>query len=276
MEEILTGLSVQLSSLQTSVNEKFDSIESRLTNLEKHPVTTNTAATTVNTDRPTCSGTGLTSERERAWLDYIEEHVSPDLYETQSAADVQRDWERLRESLTKIPVPTGFKVNDSTAGLKSEHRQVSKIISKCARYAEVGIKVLSSIKHDDSEVGINKAVIDSIFVGLAAQINFLQNEYAALVVKATFDEDTSRIFRQFENNTSNFSTSALHNIKVAAEIAALQNRNRPTQTRGWRGRGRGGRGRQQRFSDNSQYTHSYYNFRPSYQQGTATQAVHNE
>ncbi|GFO30047.1 reverse transcriptase [Plakobranchus ocellatus] len=141
------------------------------------------------------------------------------------AADIQRDFERIRDSLVRIPVPTGLKVSDSSVGIKQECRPTLKILSNCARYGETGLKILSQIADEPGEtINVKKSDLDSIFVTLAAEVNFLQSEFAALVVKSTFNEDTSRIFRSFENNQGSFSETSLQNVRVAAELAAAQSR----------------------------------------------------
>ena len=50
---------------------------------------------------------------------------------------------------------------------------------------------------------------------------FLQAEYSAFVVNSTFNAETSRLFRSFENNASAFSESSLRNIRVAAELSSI-------------------------------------------------------
>ena len=166
--------------------------------------------------------------------------VGPTEFEN-SAADIQRDFERLRDSLARIPTPPGLKVSDSSNGIKQECRPALKVLSKCARFAETGLKVLSQIPADrDSEsVTVDKNDLESVFVVLAAQINFLQSEYAALVVRSTFNEDTSRMFRSFENNQGSFNEASLQNVRIAAELAAAQARFSPHSSTRGRGRGRG-------------------------------------
>ena len=42
------------------------------------------------------------------------------------AADIQRDFDRLRESLIRKPVPEGFKVKDNNTGIKKEDKPALK------------------------------------------------------------------------------------------------------------------------------------------------------
>ena len=71
------------------------------------------------------------------------QHFGPTVITDFSAAEIQRDFERIRDTLNRVPVPTSLKVNDSTSGIKQECRDVLKTVSKCARYTETGIKIIS-------------------------------------------------------------------------------------------------------------------------------------
>ncbi|GFR81930.1 hypothetical protein ElyMa_004083300 [Elysia marginata] len=145
--------------------------------------------------------------RSRATLTSISPgSISPT--EQIGVADIQRYFERIRDSLIRIPIPTGLKVSDSSVGIKQECRPPLKILSKCTRYGETGLKILSHIADEPGEtINVKKSDLDSIFV--AAEVNFLQSEFAALVVKSSFNENTSRIFRSFENNLDSFSKASL-------------------------------------------------------------------
>ena len=83
--------------------------------------------------------------------------------------------------------------------------------------------------------------MQNLFVIFASQCTFLQSEFTNLLVKSTFDAETSRIYKQFEYNTAAFSDTALRNLRVSVEIAALSSRtSRPSQQqnqRNFRGRG---------------------------------------
>ncbi|GFN90261.1 hypothetical protein PoB_001676700 [Plakobranchus ocellatus] len=157
-----------------------------------------------------------------------------------SAADILKDFERLRDSLVRIPVPNNFKVNDTTTGIKQDWCGTLRVLSKCARFAETGLKVLTTLpdERDSSSVSIQREDLESIFVVFAAQINFLQSEYAGPVVKSTFNDETSRMFRSFENNASSFSRQSLQSVRIAAELASIHGRTN-TASQSWRGRRRG-------------------------------------
>ena len=62
-----------------------------------------------------------------------------------TAADIQADLDRIRDSLLRTPAPNGFKVHDSQVGIKQEAKGALKILSKCARNGETALKMLVHI-----------------------------------------------------------------------------------------------------------------------------------
>ncbi|GFR62032.1 hypothetical protein ElyMa_003573000 [Elysia marginata] len=245
-------MSEEISSVLKNIQETLLKLDTRISVLETEkesgsrpvqPNSTEEGGFTTDSTWPRFRSTDDTvsdTVRSRAPLAFNSPgSISPT--EQIGAADIQRDFERIRDSLIRIPVPTGLKVNDSSVGIKQECRPALKILSKCARYGETGLKILSQIADEPGEtINVKKSDLDSIFVTLAAEVNFLQSEFAALVVKSTFNEDTSRIFRSFENNQGSFSEASLQNVRVGAELAAAQSRfsQGHSQSRGSRARGR--------------------------------------
>ena len=68
---------------------------------------------------------------------------------------------------------------------------------------------------------------------------FLQDEFAALLVKGRFDNNTSQLFCSLQKSNSGVDEHSLQNVRVAAELASIANRYPPRQNRGeYRGRGR--------------------------------------
>ena len=162
--------------------------------------------------------------------------------------DIQKEYEGIRDSL--IVLPPYFKVNDSATGIKAESKATLKVLSKTARYTEMGLKLLSTFKKaDDGTYVISDNEIGALYTILSAESQFLQSEYAQLVVKGSFDDETARLFRSLESNNALFTDQALRNVRIAAELAAVSSRPRNRQGRGqqgqrfnighspWRGRG---------------------------------------
>ena len=108
----------------------------------------------------------------------------------------------IKDWLFKVTLPSNLKVQDSSAGIKQENKLALKILSKSARFTEVSLKQISVISARQEENGtfvLSEEDVSSLFTIAAAQIQFLQSEYASLVVKNTFDDETSRLFKSFEN-----------------------------------------------------------------------------
>ncbi|KAK3774908.1 hypothetical protein RRG08_007266 [Elysia crispata] len=141
-----------------------------------------------------------------------------------STIDVTQEFERVRDKLNRVSLPSSYKVHDSAAGIKQDCKPALKVISRCARFAETGLKQLSTFERDDNGMfclSSSDDEVQSLFTIFAAQSSFLKAEYSSLVVKSSFSAETSRLFRAFENNTSTFSESSLRNMRVAAELSSL-------------------------------------------------------
>lgn len=227
-KEDISKILHQLSSFQL----QFEKINERIDNLEKQE--NKSPAQDVNADPA-----NNTSDHDRSNSDPTT--TSPSVTTSSTAADIQRDFERIKETLQRTPVPDNYKVRDSAVGIKQDCKQSLKILSKCARYSETAIKIIHQIPVTNNGPDVSEGALNCLFTCVAAQINLLQQEYTNLVVKSTFDDETARIFRQFENNSSTFSDSALQNIRVAAELSTLSIRPSPTQPRRGNPIHRGGR-----------------------------------
>ena len=67
------------------------------------------------------------------------------------AADVHRDYERVKESVCSISIPNQYKVQDSATGIKQDCKPVPKVVTKCARFAETGMKIMLQMPADDGD-----------------------------------------------------------------------------------------------------------------------------
>ena len=80
-------------------------------------------------------------------------------------------------SLVSIVIlPPTLKVHDSRSGIKKEDQKALNVISKCSKYTETDLKLIS--KSQDGP----PLDIEQLLVWLIAEINYLQDEYAALFV----------------------------------------------------------------------------------------------
>ena len=87
-----------------------------------------------------------------------------------------------------------------------------------------------------------------LFTVQVAQLKYLQKEHAAVLVKGTFDDNTSKIFRTLQRNTSGFTEESLLTLNQVVNFSAAQARGAGLRQRSvhgnqrWQGRGRFNRG----------------------------------
>ena len=70
-----------------------------------------------------------------------------------------------------------MKVPDSRSGFKKENQPVQNVLTKCSKYTETALKLVSQSK-DGSPLNI-----EELLVCLVAEIKYLQDEYAALLAE---------------------------------------------------------------------------------------------
>lgn len=163
----------------------------------------------------------LDSQAERG---DIENHEDPTLQNFQSNLgpnnaghiDINSEYQAIKSSVQSLKLPQELTVPTDRSGVKKTDLPVFNIISKSARIAETGLKVLQR------PVDTNR--YEDLFNVLVTLIKFLQEEQAALVVQASFDPTVSRFFRTLQRG-ANFSEESLQNLRAAASIASVY---RPT------------------------------------------------
>ena len=135
-----------------------------------------------------------------------------------------------------------MKLNDSRQGIKRTDQPLMNALAKCGRYCETGIKLLCSL---EAGTELKQETLDNLFLIQYAQIKYLQEEYAALLVNGQFDASTAKIFRSLQKNTSGFDQDSLETLRAAATLSAAwrptggSTEDRFTARRGFPGTGRG-------------------------------------
>ena len=169
------------------------------------------------------------SQRSSNLFHYLEGDLCPP---TRGPAEaLQEEFVTIRDSVTTIRLPPGVKFIDSRQGLKRESQGTYNIVVKCAKYAETSLKILSQLHTNDP-------VVRDLIIIQAAQIKYLVEEQAALLVQGNFNESTSKIYRTLQRNTSAFADEeSIKLLRSAAQLAAAAtDRN---DSRSFRGGGRG-------------------------------------
>jgi hypothetical protein len=103
------------------------------------------------------------------------------------------------------------------------------VVSKCGRFAETGLKLyaqcLKSPRNQlEDGLKLSEDDLQRLFCVFMGQISYLRGEYASLVVTSSFDSETARYFRQFENNQATFERRSLQNIRIAADLSNITSR----------------------------------------------------
>ena len=156
---------------------------------------------------------------------------SPQGASAQSAStdSVEADYQRIKSSVQSVRLPADLTLQESRQGIKREDLPAFNIIAKSARFTETLLKLCASYDKTPANT-------EDIFCIAYAQMKFLQEEYAALVVNSSFDPNVAKLFRALQKN-SGFSQETMEQLKNAATIASAYRP--PSQAN----RGRGGRGR---------------------------------
>jgi hypothetical protein len=150
------------------------------------------------------------------------------------AEQLQEEFVSIKESVSSIRLPPYLKVSDSRQGLKRENQAAYNTVIKCAKYAETSLKILSQLPENDR-------VVRDLVVIQSAQIRYLTEELAALLVSGQFDDSTSKIYRTLQRHNSAFSDDqSLGILRSAVELSAAAARMDHPSTRGfsrnsWRG-----------------------------------------
>jgi hypothetical protein len=132
-----------------------------------------------------------------------------------------------------VKLPADLIVSDGRPqGLQKADQPLFGVIQRNAKFCETTLKLLASAQAGDA------SLLDNLFTVAHAQVKYLQEELAALVVQSSFDPTVSRFFRSLQRQ-SGFSPESLENLRSAAAIAAVY---KPQRDRRDRGAGAGGFG----------------------------------
>ena len=139
----------------------------------------------------------------------------PGAVRSTSQPDTQGEFQTLKESLSKVKLPADVKLNDSRQGIKRTDQPFMDALAKCGRYCENGIKLFCSL---EAGTELKQETLDNLFLIQYAQIKYLQEEYAALLVNGQFDASTAKIFRSLQKNTSGFDQDSLRNASSSGNV----------------------------------------------------------
>lgn len=165
-----------------------------------------------------------------------------------STVDVQREFKSIKEAYARKTLPPELVLNAERSGIKSEDKPKLNVLIGVSRYSETALKVLASSNGEQ----LNKPQLDELATCITSLQNYIQEEYWNLVVRNTFNPETSTWFKQLQRNSSSFPETAINNLQKAATLATAAQQQSQNSSRGNRGgsrpyrggyRGRGYRGR---------------------------------
>ena len=152
----------------------------------------------------------------------MREALSPGAAATEDIGDIQSTFQNIKDNIQGIRLPNDHKLQDSRSGIKRQDQTAFNNLSKCGRYVETGLKLLFKLKEPPEDPNV-AAIFQDIYVVLLANLRYLQDEYSALLVSGTVNQETARIFRALNRNTSGFTADAIQNIQHAAAVVAASN-----------------------------------------------------
>lgn len=156
------------------------------------------------------------------------------------AAEVQREYEQIKDGLAKVKLPSELRVFHSASGIKGDSKQAYGILKQAAAYQETAAKWLAvhagTIRAAD-QVTISSESLQELFVILLAQAATLKSEYTSLLVGSATNAETQQFFRLFERNPTAFSERELTHLERSVQLAQMQAK---SSQRGGRQRGNGG------------------------------------
>lgn len=118
-----------------------------------------------------------------------------------SSDSIQREYEILKNSLTRVRLPSELTVFDSKQGISKNCQTAVGVVSKCARYAECALKQLAVIQTKGTR-NIEPEDFEALVSIHRAQIDFLQSKYTSLLIKSNFDENTHKFYEFLDKSNS--------------------------------------------------------------------------
>ncbi len=148
---------------------------------------------------------------------------------------IQQEFNIIKDSVQRVKLPTDLKVEDSRAGVPRNEQRRMNVISRCARYGETLLKILSRVKAES----VTEGDLEDLVTVVIAQLRFLQEEHQLVLVNGGYGDSVERNYRNFRTHTSMFPPDALQALETAVRLSSFQEHNQRGRGRSY---GRGGRG----------------------------------
>ena len=146
----------------------------------------------------------------------------------ESAAEVQRQFEQLKDGLCKVKLPSDLKVYHSASGIKGEAKAGYNVLKQGIAYQETTAKWLATqmkkFQADAPAISVTKDDFHELFTILLAQANCWRSEYASLLVASNTTSDTHQMYRMLDRNDTVFSDRELKHLNNAIELSTMKAR----------------------------------------------------
>ena len=134
------------------------------------------------------------------------------------------EYNSIQESLSRVQLPAEIIVNKTTQEVGKDQKGAHTVVTTSAKNTDTALKLVLQL--------------DQLIVVFFAQLKYLQDEGAVLIVSSTFDSSFSKFFRTFQKNNSQFPPETIEILSNAVTIGATQ-----AQSQGHKGGNKGcGRG----------------------------------
>jgi hypothetical protein len=148
--------------------------------------------------------------------------------------DVQDEYRAIKDSFQRVRLPNDFKIDDTKQGIKRTEQSKCTIINRCAGFTETLMKILLTVRPGST---FTEDLWSDLFTVAEAQIRYLQEERALVLVNSSLGDNVATLYRSFRRNTSAFPSDALDALNAAVSLsAANQSTSQPSQ-RPYLGRG---------------------------------------
>lgn len=81
----------------------------------------------------------------------------------------------------------------------------------------MSVKLLTTLKPGST---LQQETLEQLFIVNQAQLKYLQDEYAAILVNSQFDSSTSKLFMALQRNTSVLNPESMDMLRSAATLAS--------------------------------------------------------
>ena len=150
---------------------------------------------------------------------------------TSSNDELQLQYKSVKDSVQKVRLPPGLKIETSLRGVGQQFNKTARVIHAAADYSETLLKLLLAIDTSANPVTIPDDLVDCLVVAVTAQVRYLQSEKSVCFISGRFGEEVGNLFREFKTHASSLSAADIQVLENVIQLSAA----RQQQSRGNRG-----------------------------------------